>query len=190
MAVARTQSVVVDDGPTQLDVTEMFNHHADFVWRTLGRFGVREVDRADQLQEVFLVVHRQLPTYRREGAPTTWLFGIARRVAASYRRRGYRNHELTVAEVRDPEAASANDAPDRVAELREAQNHLEKILERMNLDQRAVFVMFEIDGLTGREIAEMMDCPLQTVFSRLRRAREIFQEEVERMQAEQTEVLK
>ena len=61
-----------------LDVREIYRQHADFVWRTLGRFGVPERDRQDQTQEVFVIVHRQLSKFRHDAALTTWLFAIAR----------------------------------------------------------------------------------------------------------------
>jgi RNA polymerase sigma-70 factor (ECF subfamily) len=174
VAVQRTA-----DEASKLDVTEVHRVHGDFVWRTLARFGVSEVDRMDQAQEVYLVVHRRLPTYQPESALTTWLYGIARRVAAAYRRRAYRMRETPSEEP--ARQVSSEDTPERSLEMTEARSQLDSILDRMTLDQRAVFVMFEIDGLSGREIADLIGSPLQTVFSRLRRARAIFDREVERL---------
>jgi len=167
-----------------LDVREVYDQHADFVWRTLGRFGVPERDRADQAQEVFVVVHRQLPSFRHDSSLTTWLFGIARRVAAGYRRRAYHRRES----VQDtPHAGrTSDDCPEREAERRRARARMLEILDRMSLDQRVVFVMYEIDGLTGQEIADQIGCPLQTVFSRLRRGRAVFEREVSRLRAKDT----
>lgn len=160
-------------------VAQVYEAHADFVWRTLARFGVPEADRPDQLQEVFVVVHRRLPEFRGDAALTTWLFGIARRVAAAYRRRSYRHRE-TASDEPYRAVADATDLDDRIAEV-QARAVLDGILNKMSLDQRAVFVMFEVDGLTGQEIADMMDCPLQTIFSRLRRARTVFERELARV---------
>lgn len=167
-----------------LDVRQVYDEHADFVWRTLARFGVPERDRADQTQEVFVVVHRQLASFRADAALTTWLYGIARRVAAGYRRRAYHRRET---QDDGPAARSVSpDCPEETTERRRAQARMMAILDRMSLDQRAVFVMYEIDGLTGQEIADQLGCPLQTVFSRLRRARSVFEREVSRLRAQDT----
>lgn len=169
------------DAREVLGIAEIYRRHGDFVWKTLGRFGVPERDRPDQLQEVFVVVHRQLAGYRWDGQLTTWLFGISRRVASGYRRRAYQVHEEPTAWPA-PEVAGG-DSPESAVDLRRAEKQLEAILDRMSMDQRVVFVMFELDGLTGQEIAGMMACPLQTVFSRLRRAREVFEREAGRLRA-------
>lgn len=163
------------------EVTALYRAHADFVYRTLARFGVPERDLPDQLHEVFVVVHRRIGDYRGDSAMTTWLFAIARRVAAGYRRRGYQARE----EVRErPDSGqSGDDDPETNTERARARAQMDAILGRMTLDQRAVFVMFELDGMTGAEIATLMDCPLQTVFSRLRRARDTFERHVARIRA-------
>ena len=158
---------------------EVYRAHADVVYRTLARVGVAESDRADQLQEVFVVVHRQLPRYRPDAKITTWLYAIARRVAAGYRRKAFRRHE----ENRPlPHAgAVADDCPEQNTERSQAAARVEGSLKSMTRDQRAVFIMFEIDEMTGQEIADLLGCPLQTVFSRLRRARTQFERQVERL---------
>lgn len=167
-----------------LDVHQVYRQHADFVWRTLARFGVPERDRADQTQEVFVIVHRQLPSFRQDAALTTWLYEIARRVAAGYRRRAYHRRE-SVQDAPDLGSTSA-DEPEQAAERRRARERMTAILDRMSLEQRAVFVMYEIDGFTGQEIADQIGCPLQTVFSRLRRGRAVFEREVARLRAQDT----
>ncbi|MEQ8568479.1 MAG: sigma-70 family RNA polymerase sigma factor [Deltaproteobacteria bacterium] len=164
-----------------LDVSEIYRAHGDFVYRALSRFGVPERDLPDQLHEVFVVVHRRLGEYRHDAAMTTWLFAIARRVAAGYRRRAFRVREQIEAEPHADRVC--DDDPEQNTERARAREQMESILNRMTLDQRAVFVMFEIDGMTGSEIASLMDCPLQTVFSRLRRARETFERNVARLRA-------
>lgn len=159
------------------DVAALYRSHGDLVWRALARFGVREADLLDQSQEVWIVVHRQLRRFRGESSVETWLFGIARRVAAAYRRRAFFRREEASADPAGGEAAGGS--PEEDLELRLARGRFARILDRMTLDQRAVFVMFEVEGSSGREIAELLGCPLQTVFSRLRRAREVYDREVQ-----------
>jgi RNA polymerase sigma-70 factor (ECF subfamily) len=69
------------------------------------------------------------------------------------------------------------------AERREGLAMLEAILDELPLEQRAVFTLFELDGLSGDGIAEMLEIPLGTVYSRLRIAREQFKKTVTRLQA-------
>lgn len=172
-----------DGEAVTLTVAKVHEAYADFVWNTLARFGVAEADRLDQAQEVYIVVHRKLGSYRRDSAITTWLFGIVRRVAAAYRRRAFRVREIPT--EAPAKSLRSQDDPADAAERSLARAQLDAILDQMSLDQRAAFVMFEIDGLSGREIAELMDCPVQTAFSRLRRARDIFDREVSKLHTPQ-----
>src|SRR5687767_5495136 len=74
---------------SELGVKEIHHAHADFVWLTLQRLGVRASDLEDALQEVFVVVHRRLSSYDRRAKLSSWLFGISLRVAAQFRRRAH-----------------------------------------------------------------------------------------------------
>lgn len=165
-----------------IDVREVYLDHADFVWRSLARLGVHQDDLTDMTQEVFLIVHRQAPKWRPEGRITTWLYGICRKVAAGYRRRAFRRYEEAV-----PDAPDTRDVdsigPDETVATREARARLHAILAAMKPEQRAVFVMFEIDELSCEVIAEQTGIPIGTVFSRLRAARKSFERELARWQA-------
>ena len=72
-------------GAARLDVVTLHAHYGDFVWATLQRLGVRPADLEDQLQEVFVVVHRRVETYDGSAPMSAWLYGVCRRVAAAYR---------------------------------------------------------------------------------------------------------
>ena len=165
-----------------LAVEQIVREHADFVFRTLGRFGVAHGDLSDMAHEVFVVVLRRED--QRPGPDTPvqpWLYGIARRVAAGYRRRAHRRYEQASDQL--DHRPSASRSPEEEAALSQARNELASILELMSLDQRAAFTMFEIEGMTGAEIATAVGAPLQTVFSRLRRARTIFERQVRQRKA-------
>lgn len=165
-----------------LDVSLIHHQHADFVWRTLQRLGVRDQDIEDVLQEVFVVVHRRLGSFDGSSRMTTWLFGICMRSAAAYHRRAFRRRERPVAEV--PERATPyDDNPERVASARQARERLRDVLDRMDLDKRAIFVMFEIDEVPCEAIAEMLSIPIGTVYSRLHAARKEFAKALERVEA-------
>jgi RNA polymerase sigma-70 factor (ECF subfamily) len=100
------------------------------------------------------------------------------RVASDWRRRAHRHHELIGVEVEPPPATGADSA--HVNELRTL---LWRALEAMPLEQRAVFVAFELEGLTGDEIASALGVPTPTIHSRLRLAREKFRAVIERERA-------
>jgi RNA polymerase sigma-70 factor (ECF subfamily) len=163
-----------------LDVLTIHRTHAEFVWLSLQRLGVREADIEDLLQEVFVVVHRRLSSFDGSSRMTTWLFGICIRIAAAYRRRAYRRLEQSVAEV--PEAATTDDAnPEQNAASGQARARLAAVLDAM--EKRALFVMFELDEMRCEDIAELLGVPLGTVYSRLHGARKAFEQALHRMEA-------
>lgn len=155
-------------GDPTLDVETVYEQQADFVWRSLQHLGVRGSDLDDLLQEVFVVVHRRLHTFDGSSKLTTWLFGICLRTASRHRRRAYFRWERLTRVL--PEARDPSTPEDRLAE-RQAQAILDRVLDRLSLDKRAVFVLFEIEGQNCQAIAELLDIPIGTVHSRLHAAR-------------------
>ena len=146
-----------------LTIEALFMTHAPFVWRSLQHFGVAESDLEDETQEVFLVAHRRLPEWDGEH-PRAWLYAIARRCAAGYRRRSHRRHERPVDPL--PERSDARD-PSARAEV----DLLRRVLDSLDEDKRAVFLLYEIEEMSMREVAEALQCPLQTAYTRLQAAR-------------------
>jgi RNA polymerase sigma-70 factor (ECF subfamily) len=152
----------------------LYEAHWDFVWRALRAHGVREADLEDETHEVFLVVHRRLADFEGRSRVTTWLWGIAARVASDWRRRAHvRREELTAA---PPDATVPSEAsPDADLQRARARATLEWILDTLCPEQRAVFVLFELDGMAAEEIAALVEAPVNTVYSRLRLARKRFE---------------
>ena len=170
------------DADASAAVTRIYLANADFVWRSLQRLGVRDPDLDDVLQEVFVVVHQRLHTFDGSAKMTTWLFGICLRVASAYRRRGFRRNETSVAEPPEPtDRKSASPEQDLAAA--ESRRRLDLLLDELDLEKRAVFVMFEVDEMPCEEIAQILGVPLGTVYSRLHAARRSFQKALARMQA-------
>lgn len=159
----------------RLTVTDVHARHGEFIWKTLYRMGVRSPHLEDVYQEVFLVVHRRLDSYAGHCAITTWLFEVCFRVAAGYRRRAHFRREQLV-----PDAATAccvtapTPTPEREFEKRQAADRLQDVLSTLNLEQRVVFTMFELEGLSCEQIGESIGVPVGTVYSRLHRARKAF----------------
>ena len=173
----------VSDHVLPTDLAGVYDAHADFVWRSLRRLGVPEADAPDALQEVFVVVFRKLATFEGRSAMTTWLFGICLRVAADRRRKASVRYERAdgdeTAEQKGDGRPNAEETTSRTESLRV----LEAALDKLEPDQRAVFVLFELEELTAAVIATMLGIPQGTVMSRLRLARAAFRREVARFQA-------
>jgi RNA polymerase sigma-70 factor (ECF subfamily) len=161
---------------------EVYEAHFGFVWRSLRGLGLAEAELPDAAQEVFLVVHQKLEDFDGRAKITSWLFGIAMRVASNRRRSAYLRREVLEG---DPAVAVATEASDAAQELerREAVAQFQAILERLPFEQRVVFTLFEVEGCSGDEIAELLDIPRGTVHSRLRLARAAFREQVQRLEA-------
>lgn len=164
-----------------LDVASVHASSASFVWRSLHRMGVRDADLDDELQEVFVVVHRRLAQWDRRSKLTSWLFGICLRVASDYRRRAWVRRERPTEAL--PEMPSdLADAPDVLLEQRQARVLLDLALDSIDVERRAVFVMYEIDEMSCHEIAECIGVPVGTVHSRLFTARKELEVAVRRIQ--------
>jgi RNA polymerase sigma-70 factor, ECF subfamily len=151
-----------------LSVRQIFDEHARYVWRTLRHLGVADADLEDVCQEVFVTVHRKLPEFEGRSKLRTWLYGICLRVASDYRRRAYVRRERAVPDPLQGVAEPRGNQPDVRAELR---GTLVQLLDALDEDKRAVLVLYEIEGLSMKEVAEVVDCPLQTAYSRLHAAR-------------------
>ena len=149
---------------------EVYATHVAFVWRVLRTFGLAGAQLEDAVQDVFLVVHRRLPEWEGRAAMATWLFAIARRVAASHRRRA--GGERTEALVDEPAGGDDTFAAMSRAQAAATVFH---ILQQLDEDKRIVFALVELEQLSVPEVARMLDLKLNTAYSRLRLARHAFE---------------
>jgi RNA polymerase sigma-70 factor, ECF subfamily len=157
-----------------LEFSTLYDAWFDQVLCWLRALGAPRADLEDLAQEVFLVVRRRLPSFdgRSLGG---WLFQISRRQVWRHRRLQWVKRIFTASS-----SEAADDLPHVGAsplaqlETKERQRLLEHLLSRLNEKHRVVFVLFEIEGRPGEEIAETLDVPINTVWTRLRRARKDF----------------
>jgi RNA polymerase sigma-70 factor (ECF subfamily) len=161
---------------SKLDVGKLYRQHGRFLWAMLHRLGVPESDLPDVLQEVLVVLDRRLPTYDVNCRIEPWLFGICTRVAANYRRRLQRRRENALEEAEVPDHRN----PESINAMRDDRAELDAVLDRIDPPKRAVFLMFEVEGLSCQEIAEELGIPIGTVHSRLHGARKDFAAAVNR----------
>ncbi len=162
-------------------LVDIFREYAPFVWRTLRRLGVPECDVEDVCQEVFVVVHRKLDDFEGRSSVRTWIYGICARTASDYRRSGRVRREI-ITDVTPP--GTDEGRQDEAVAFRQARAALDRILDTLDGDKRAVFVLYEIEELTMAEVAEALGCPIQTAYSRLHSARKLVEAGVARAQAE------
>jgi RNA polymerase sigma-70 factor (ECF subfamily) len=168
--------------PDQELLQTVYREHFRFVWRSLRQLGVPESDAADAAQDVFLVVHRRLDDFEGGSKMTTWLFGICLRVARDRKRLAHNRRrsddDSPLEEAADERVDIAGDA-----ERRQGLRLLEALLDALPDEQREVFAAFELEGLGGDAISELLKIPIGTVHSRLRLAREAFDRNLKRLQA-------
>ena len=167
------------------DFDRVFADHASFVWRVLARHGVSERELEDVCQEVFLVVFKGLPQFEGRSSLRTWIYGICRRVASNHRNLAVHRRETPRASPDEPELAAVEDGEAFEALARkQSLALLELLLARLPDEQREVFVLYELDELSMREVAEALECSPNTAFSRLYAAREALAAAVKRLRAQ------
>lgn len=152
------------------DLDAVYREHADFVYRVACQLGVDATHVEDVVHDVFLVVHRRLCEYDGRSM-RSWLYGIARRVVLHHHRgrdRAQRRTRLA------PVPGAAPDPEERTA-VSEAVAIVESFVASLDDDQRAVFVLAELEGTPMPEIAEALGVKLNTLYSRLRLARRRFE---------------
>lgn len=165
----------------------LYETHLRFVWRNLRRFGVAHELLEDAAQDVFVTVHRRWESFDpRASSIETWLFGIVIRVAHYHRRTLRRRLARLVPwlqENRLHEVSSGLDGPLEVAAKREAVFLLDRILDELSQDQRAILVLVDVEQIAVPEAAAILDINLNTAYTRLRAARLRFQGAVNRFRA-------
>lgn len=157
-----------------MDAGRLFRDHATFVASFLARLGVGSSDLDDLVQEVFMTAHRLGGFVPEQAKPTTWLAHIAVRVASNHRRaRSRRRHvgdDGVLAMV-----PSGGGSPEEDAAAAQALVRVAEALRGMDIEHRAVFVLYELEGESCAEIAAGLSLPVGTVHSRLHAARRKFQ---------------
>lgn len=150
---------------------QVYEEHFGFVWRVLRTLGLPHGAVEDAAQDVFVVVHRRLAEFEGRSDIRTWLFQVAKWVVVAERRRARAKpeHELVDEGIRD----ESLDPFDAVARS-EAVRTLERVLARMDADKRIAFLLLDIEEMKASEVAELLEINVNTVYSRLRLAREQF----------------
>lgn len=180
----------VSPRPAERRLERVAVEQLDAAWRTLRSVGVAPADLEDVLQEVFMVVATRLSDVER-AKERPFVVGVAIRQAANYRRsRQQRMVQIsepldTTREVLQGEHVALM-SPEDFAARADGVRLLDAALEEMTEGQREVFVLFELEQWSAREIALQLEMAEARVVSLLRRARECFSRFCGRMQRQQT----
>lgn len=159
-------------GP-ELHFEQVYTQSFHQVCRYLRAQGAPDCELEDLAQEVFLVVQRKLPQFDGRNLPG-WLYRIAALTVRDHRRRAWfrrffhRQRELPA----DQPAPRAD--PSEHLDRRQREERLLSILSRLSEKHRAAFILFEIEGMSGEEIAAVAQIPVATVWTRLHHARQKF----------------
>jgi RNA polymerase sigma-70 factor (ECF subfamily) len=166
--------MLLELGPPSHSLQDIMAAHSRYVTRLLRGLGVAEADLPDLRQDTFLVVHRQLPGFEGRSSLRTWIAGIVRRLASDYRAKARHTREQQTETL--PEIAVAAGQQEWL-EGCEGSRLVSSILSELREEQRAVFVMYEIENRSMLEIALTVDCPVSTAYARLQAARRAIREQ-------------
>jgi len=161
------------------DLAALYEQHFDYVWRSLRRLGVAPRDQEDLAHEVFLSFFRTRAGFDRSRPLKPWLFGIAFRVASDFRRLA--RNRLEIPDGDDTESVDQTPDAEAQAVAAERRRLVMAGLDALSLDQRAVVVLHDLDGYSMPEIAEVLEAPLNTLYSRLRLGRAEFGKAVRKL---------
>ncbi len=158
---------------TAVELEALYAEHAAALRQALVRLTLGQADADDLLHEVFLVALRRAKTLRAASHPKAWLYGVAVKLATAARRRA-RLRQFVGLDVED-RRLTLEASQQRATEEGQARVLVLATLEKLTAKRRDVFVLYELEGLTGEEIAAALGIPVKTVWTRLFHARIDFQ---------------
>jgi RNA polymerase sigma-70 factor (ECF subfamily) len=169
-------------GEAPPDAGQIYRAHAAEVSRWARRLLGPGADAEDVLHEVFLIVHRRLPEWRGEAKIATWLYAITVRVVQDHRRRQRWSPWLRLRRWLEADAVPPP-TPLQALETRRSLELTYRLMDSLPESERSALIMFELEGLSGEQIATLTGDPVGTIWVRLHRARARFRREFEKLEA-------
>lgn len=172
----------------ELTIEAVFRAHVDDVQRIVHRLlgpGASTADVEDTSQLVFIAIQRSLHTFRGESKLSTWIFGVASRVVMT-QLRSWRRHRRLLEAVSQSAEHVHTKTPESSAETRQELLRVWRCLMRVSPKKRVVYLMHEVEGLSGQEISVALQIPVATVWTRLHHARKELQKALERQAVRET----
>jgi RNA polymerase sigma-70 factor (ECF subfamily) len=170
--------------PTGLSFREIFESEFSYVWNVLKRLGTATRDLEDLTQQVFLQVHGQLPNFDSGRPLRPWLFSFAYNLASNYR--ALARHRVELCVVAPEQSDSAPHADEQLI-MREELQVVELALSRVAIERRAVLLLHEVEGYSIPDVAQTLEIPLNTAYSRLRLGRQEYERALLRLRAQRGE---
>jgi len=168
----------------ELGFREIYDAFFGFVWRYAANHRVPPAALDDVVQEVFVVVHGRLASFEGRSSIRTWIAGIAHNVVRAYLRKP--GNRAAGERIDDEDRLRADGiGPAEALERKAALELLDEMLDKMTELQREVFILYEIEQLSGVEIAEILGVNENTLRTRLLAARKVFNAGVARARANQ-----
>lgn len=164
----------------------LFVKYRERIYHICYRMVFNREDAVDLTSETFLKACRAIKTFRMGSRFYTWLCRIAINASIDFLRKKGREHRVQFDEViideskLDAARKPSADNPVRNLEMRELRAALVEAVNGLNEEHQSVFVLYALQNLSYREIAEILDCPLGTVMSRLHYARKRLQDALQR----------
>jgi len=169
------------EGEGRISAEALFRAHAVFVASFVTRLGIAQEAVDDVVQEVFLTAHRRGGFEPSLARPTTWLAEIALRVVSTHKR-AERRRRTTHDDGALEGAVAPGRSPLDAAEQRAALERVNTALATLDVDRRAIFILFELEAEPCESIAAGLGIPVGTVHSRLFAARKAFLEAYQRLE--------
>ena len=165
----------------RLNFDEIYETWYDVVSRWVRALGGPEAEREDLVQDVFVVVHRRLVDFDGENVPG-WLYQIARRRVRDFRRLLWVKNLLHKRSEIPEGLMYVGPGPADALETKEKRRLLEQLLAKLNEPERAALVLFEVEGYSGAQIANLQGVPLNTVWARIHKGRKKLQAHLTRLE--------
>ncbi|MBS2029567.1 MAG: RNA polymerase sigma factor [Deltaproteobacteria bacterium] len=159
-------------------LSSLYATHLPFVRRAVAHLAGPDLEHDDLVQDVFVQAVKSHHTFESRSSVQTWLYGIALRVVGNARRRAKFRRLLGLQAKQEPQAPSTDAS--QLLDRAQTRASVHRILERLPEKKRTVLVLHELEGVPGEEIAEILQCPVGTVWTRLHHARRQFQLELEK----------
>jgi RNA polymerase sigma-70 factor (ECF subfamily) len=160
---------------------EIYKSYFTFVWSMSRYLGVHRDELDDVVQEIFVIIHGRMHTIEQPESLRSWIYSIVRRMVGRYHRARRTKlvsmeNQILQTETQQFERSS----PQAIAEQSEEVELLRTLLDKLDVAKREVFVLVELEEMTAPEIAAAIGIPLNTVYSRLRAARQELDEALQR----------
>ena len=174
--------------PDRPTFAQIYDDYFAFVWRSALRLGTPRANIDDIVQEIFIIANDRLPGFEGRSTVKTWLFGIVLNVVRTHRRSlaAKQPHALRPEILADADVLPdpAEGPHERVTKA-EAARILDRVLEDVDDEKREVFVLSELEEMSGPAVAEALELNLKTAYARIHAARRAFERALQRHRARQ-----